>query len=671
MRIKRMRRIAGVAIFIVVAGLAGATIALTQIDPNAYRGRIAQRVQEATGREFGIAGPVKLDLGFQPAIKLNNVHLANADWGEAETFAAAKEVRFEIAILPLLWGNVRLRDVAVEAARLNLETGPAGRGNWKLGGSDRGAQSVKPSKGRNNILSGLKGLHVAKGKITYRHPGSDNLLTAKINDFTAHAGHDELLAVDSSLKLEDRQATLKGRIGAPARLLEPEYHYPVDLTLAGVGAELAVDGTVIDPSGDRRLDLTMQLKANDTARFATMLGLDRPVQEQLAAQTHITGTDGRFALRDLSFSHGKSKIGGRAVLKLTQSPVTVNADLTAATLDLTPWFAGSDAPRRERLFGKTPLAWQALKRIEGRLTLDAGTVRLTETLTLHELRGQAALRDGRLTLDPLRATLADGGVTLALTGDANAKPPALSLKAQADDVQYGRLLSNAGLTQAVTGRGRFTADVTTSGLSPHDMAANLKGRIEAVSGKGRIDSTLIQAASAGLAELLAPWQKTGKDVRLNCAIARFAATTGRLESQAILADTETASLGGSGHIDLGKERYDLRLAPQAKQTSLMSLAIPVGIRGPLTAPRIVPDPLGAAKAGAIAIGSLVNPFITLGALVIDSETADANPCLAALEKAQQKPGDATHNTEQSPDSGSLFESLSRSIGDALNKRETE
>jgi hypothetical protein len=186
-----------------------------------------------------------------------------------------------------------------------------------------------------------------------------------------------------------------------------------------------------------------------------------------------------------------------------------------------------------------------------------------------------------------------------------------------------------------------------------------------IADRGRIDHALVAAASAGLGDLLAPWRDRGKDVRLTCAVAKLAAADGTLDSRVLLADTPTATLGGEGAVDLGAERYDLRLVPKAKQPSLASLAVPVRVTGPLRAPEIGPDPLGAAKAGAIAIGSLVNPLVTLGALVVESQTNAGNPCVAAIEKARAKAESNGDNESDGDVDGGFFDDLSRSIDDAL------
>jgi AsmA family protein len=83
---------------------------------------------------------------------------------------------------------------------------------------------------------------------------------------------------------------------------------------------------------------------------------------------------------------------------------------------------------------------------------------------------------------------------------------------------------------------------------------------------------------------------------------------------------------------LRDESLDLKVTPQAKRTSLMSLAVPLRISGTLAEPSVGPDPLGTAVGAAKIAGMFLNPLVAGAVIVLDSEMTDQNPCVAALEK---------------------------------------
>ncbi len=133
-------------------------------------------------------------------------------------------------------------------------------------------------------------------------------------------------------------------------------------------------------------------------------------------------------------------------------------------------------------------------------------------------------------------------------------------------------------------------------------------------------------------------------------------------AEAMLLDTASATVGGEGKIDLRDETLDLKVTPQAKQTSLLSLAVPFLIQGSLSEPQVVPDPLGTAVGVAKIAGLFINPLAAGALIVADSATTEQNPCVAALDRPAPASGAAAAQpqAETSP-----VESVTEGVGGAL------
>jgi uncharacterized protein involved in outer membrane biogenesis len=411
----------------------------------------------------------------------------------------------------------------------------------------------------------------------------------------------------------------------------------------------------------------VSLQSDDPRGLAKRLGFPAPRGDRLAVDADITGTNGRFAVRGLDLRLGSTEVTGRAVLDTKTRPNRLTGTLAAPMLDLRGLWSGTEETARRsraRVFGDTPLPWSLIDLAHADVQLRADTVKLSRRLKITDLNTHASLANGKLRLHTLTTMLAGGRVTA--TGRAAAgTPPRLEATIRADSLAYGRLLADAGITDAVTGTARVEADLTAHGRSPRALAASVSGNVSVIGSRGRVDRALVKAARAGLSDVLAPWWRTGNDVKLTCAVAKFVAKDGTLDSRVLLADTPTATIGGEGAVALGAERYDLRLVPKAKAPSLASLAVPVRVTGPLRDPRIGPAPEGAAKAGAIALGSLANPLATLGALVMESQMNPGNPCVAAIENARHNADSVGETKTNSNVEGSFFENLSQSIDNAL------
>jgi uncharacterized protein involved in outer membrane biogenesis len=126
-------------------------------------------------------------------------------------------------------------------------------------------------------------------------------------------------------------------------------------------------------------------------------------------------------------------------------------------------------------------------------------------------------------------------------------------------------------------------------------------------------------------------------------VGRFEAVHGHLRPQAFILDTEKAKVALTGDIDLGAERFNLKLVAQPKDVSLVSLRGPIVIDGPFDSPSVRPDLKRAIARGAaaIALGIVATPVAALVPLFEVGTAKDAN-CEAIVTQAKalidQEPG---------------------------------
>ncbi len=140
--------------------------------------------------------------------------------------------------------------------------------------------------------------------------------------------------------------------------------------------------------------------------------------------------------------------------------------------------------------------------------------------------------------------------------------------------------------------------------------------------------------------MLAPGGKTGDRAKLVCAISAFDFAGGVGTSKALALETDTLITTGSGKVDLGRERLDLLFKPKPKQASLLSLAFPVRLSGPLNAPSAGLDRASAATGIATAVGGAaltggvgaLLPLMSTGS----GSVAGGGECGAAAAAAQEE-----------------------------------
>jgi uncharacterized protein involved in outer membrane biogenesis len=153
----------------------------------------------------------------------------------------------------------------------------------------------------------------------------------------------------------------------------------------------------------------------------------------------------------------------------------------------------------------------------------------------------------------------------------------------------------------IKGYSNVHIDITASGDSPHAMAASLNGTVSLGFENAKIPNKYIQFLSVDVfGWAMSTALRKNKYADLNCVVAKFEATDGKVNSTVLIADGPNLSMGGSIRLNLRKETMNIVLLPKQKRT-LFSTISPVKIKGPMRNPHVEAVP---AKAAIKEIGSM-------------------------------------------------------------------
>nr|MCU0540290.1 AsmA family protein [Desulfobacterales bacterium] len=147
---------------------AGVAAALMFLDPAQFRGLLEARAAAAFGREVRIAGPIRLERSLTPRLVVGEIAIANSEGAADPHFATAEEVAVQVALLPLLRGDLQVLDVHFAGVKIFLESGPGGRDNTPPGdpGAAGSGEAALPSIERILIRDALLSHRSAEGGVT-------------------------------------------------------------------------------------------------------------------------------------------------------------------------------------------------------------------------------------------------------------------------------------------------------------------------------------------------------------------------------------------------------------------------------------------------------------------------------------------------------------------------
>ena len=645
---------------IVVAGVA----ILSTMEFEELRGVIEAEAKEATGRELEIAGPIDVRISWNPAIAVQDVRFANAAWGSRATMISVRRFELEVALLPLLSGDIQIKRLVVVEPNILLETDSQGRGNWEL--APPTTEKAEDKSESAAALPSFDNVLVRDAVLTYRDGRTGEELRLRLSKLavlkTARAVPLEIVLEGAYNEVPFRA---EGAVGLIRDLVGDE-PYPVQLSIEVGGATIAVEGRIAEPLAGRGIDLKVQARGQSLADLGALSGAALPPLGPYDLGARVVQNGQTYELTSLTAKMGSSDLAGNATLALGGARPALSGSFTAAALSLDDFApAGEEsaaAPAQDGdgrfVFSEDPLPLAALMAVDAEIKLSVKRLTLKKGLALTDLELSLVLKKGNLKVKPFSAGLAGGKLAGDLSLNAARTAPPLTVNLTASGIDYGSLLKTLEVTDGVTGTLDAEVRLHGAGASLRAIAAGLVGRIEVIGGQGSIRNDLVQAAGAGLTQMLSGWSEGGGDLRLNCIVVRLPVEAGVATGEVILLDTAAATVGGTGTIDLRDESLDLRVTPQAKQTSLMSLAVPFRIGGTLAAPSVGPDPVGTALGAAKIAGLFINPLAAGAALVLESDSGEQNPCLAALERPAQA-------TSQPAREKSTVEEAAEGMGKAL------
>jgi len=162
----RVRKVLVAVAAVIVVVIAAGAVALSTIDLNQYVAFVEAKAKEATGRELKLKGKIGFKLSLLPTVAADDVSFQNAPWGSRPLLATVKRVEVQIALLPLLTGEVVIRRLRLVEPDLLLEVSPKGERNWVFTRPTSGGEKVAAAG--DDAGFEVHRIEVRNGLLTYR-----------------------------------------------------------------------------------------------------------------------------------------------------------------------------------------------------------------------------------------------------------------------------------------------------------------------------------------------------------------------------------------------------------------------------------------------------------------------------------------------------------------------
>lgn len=667
MRTKWILIIAGVVGVLLVVAVVSAWVLVSRYDFNELKPKASQAVMNATGRELTMEGDIELKVGLTPTLVVNGVSFQNAPWGSRPHMAAVKRLEVQVALIPLIRGNIEVKRLALIEPDIIIETNSSGASNFAFEAErDRmePGEKKEPSAEREMPALSFDNVLVENAVLTFRDGQTGKTHAASIERLTAVEQRNERLEVAAHGTYNGMPVEISGTLGPLSALTDSQKQWPIELTAETQDAAVTVDGSIKDAMNGKGMDLHVVVEGQSIAAIAGIAGVAGvPDMGPLKLAGRLTDpSTGTYRFSELDARLAESDVSGWAEVTLGDQRPRVHAELSAQTLDLRAFASGEDGagteatPAREspsrsdKVFSEERFPLNLLHMVDGEVTIQAEQI-LLPRVSLKSLTTKVTLEDGSVRLQPVQAIVSEGSLNgdalLAARGDVLE----LEMSLKVEDLNVGLLLKELKGNEVFEGILDADIQLAGRGISLADLMAQLNGTTVVIMGGGRINNKYVNVLGADVGSemlrLLNPLAERKDYTEINCCVSRFDIVNGSADSTALVVDTTELTVVGEGTIDLGTEKLNLSLKPSPKKgvgatdsalptLSLGELTKPFKLGGTLAHPKLAIDPSGTAIIlGKAAAGTAVfGPAGIVAALATPGGTTDENPCLAAIEAAE-------------------------------------
>jgi len=665
MRLNRKTVILGIAMLVILA-LGAGLFSLTAYDWNQLKPRIAKEVFEVTGRTLTIGGDIDLRIGLRPSIIVKNVRLANSPWGSKPDLWAAQYMEIRVALLSLLRGVLDVNRLSLVDAELLIETDPQGRSNLPGAGEATGGKTDAES---SDLIWAVGEIRIENGHFTYRNGMTGRTLDLILEQcvWKARKGRG-LVGVAGNGRYNGHPFKITGTAGPLSNLMDPTRPWMSDLKLATSGGELSLKGTLRDVTACRDIDITIDASGQslrETGQFWGLKGL--PETKSYKLQAVVSDPEEKvLSLSGLDFTVDGSDLSGNLVVNYEKESIVVDADLISKRFDLRTFMPDNDTGLengndrlREKVFSSKPFPVQELPGAVIKLKLKAEEL-LVPRWAFSDILVHAELVNQKVSVDLIHAKVGSGSMKLKQTIGLDGGVLVFKSDLEGVGIDIGEMSRRLGIPEILIGQLDIRENLTGKGASTAELMGSLTGKVSVDMGRGRLANRNIELYGADLVTQLLMRLNSGKERKshtdINCMAIRLNTREGHAVITALVMDTVSTTVLGSGSINLKSEELDLRLQSKPKQgvahlsLSLSELAKPLKIGGTLASPALEIDPVKSSILVGKAIGGtlLLGP-LGLAATLVGGRASSDNPCVDIIISERQQ------NAQESDDNANIKE----------------
>ncbi len=525
---------------------------------------------------------------FHPmVVEVNDVHIANTEWGTKEDMITVGHVRAEPEMVSFF--KLRFRKVEIDHAAIFLERNEQGIGNWKKSGTTVFIpRSPRSDAHKRRHFPTLLNAHVSDSKLVMRTT-KGHILTIDFKTLDLHTDDETqpvVLTVNGSYNQTPVQVDME--TGSYDALHNVHAAFPMNIKAKAATAVLSGQLQAMDPLNFDQLTGPARIDIADTGEATVLIGKELNWNVPLVLEGMLQHYGDDWTASDAHGSFASSPFSG-SVLHLTEGkrkqPDFIKAELHFKAIDMAKLLPpkGPSAAKKKFYAKHMPVDNPPLL-LDGMLTAQQVSY---GKVSASQVAGHVKITEGESSLDSFSARLFGGALHASVNAKTDGKSNDVTLTANLAHAQAQQAVLAIGITKdTIKSEANGQLSVQAHGSSIQQWLQTMKGELHLSLKDGMISRHLVEVVSTDIRTLV------GSDpalIAMPCMVSQVKFTNDIGILSPFQATTAEGILLGAGTINMPNQRYDLTFRTDHKTTSVLALDIPVHIGGTFAAPLVLPS----------------------------------------------------------------------------------
>ena len=566
-----MRRLLTALMILLVVIVAGLSALVLLVNPNDFRAYMVRQVEQRSGYQLVLEGPLRWHVWPQLSILSGRMSLTAP--GAAQPLVSSDNMRLDVALWPLLSHQLRIRQVMLKGAVIQLtplseERKPE---NAPVGPRGNNSPVAETEPGWSFDIARLK---VADSVLVFQHDDDEQIAVRNIN-LQMEQDDKKQAHVEFSSRINRDQRDLN--LSLVADLDTSAFPQKLDATVSRLNYQL------------KGADLP---KAGITGDITLQASWDRPEK--------------KLELNNLQLTANDSDLQGRASVALGEKPRWA-ADLKAANLNLDKLFVATATtnttvaqrgqqqhtlPRPVIAAGEEETSYRNLRDFSAQVTVAAKNVRW-RGLEFTNVHSSVSNDSGLLNITELAGEFGKGSLSLPGVLDARGDVPRLAFHPQISNIEIAPVLTAFDYPIALSGLLSMQGEFSGDKLDAEAFRRSWQGEANITMANSRLQGMnfqqLIQQAVERSNSDVKAQQSYENVTILDHFTAAATLDKGQLHLEKMNGSSSLLALTGEGTMDLVKEACDTRFSVKVTEgwegdskliTVLKETPIPLRVYGP-------------------------------------------------------------------------------------------